>query len=95
MIHHYQLLEALIGCKIIDPDIALNDRILSGMPSKLINIYEAVDEMQSNGECVDFFTLQAELIKRGQLTSIGGHAYITHLITVSGLLTRPSWEHWQ
>ena len=51
-------------------------------------IYRAISEMLTAGKPVDLVTLAEELVKRGQIETVGGHAYICSL--TDGVPPRPN-----
>jgi replicative DNA helicase len=77
---------AVLGSVLIDPDaiikIAPTLRVEDFFVDRHRWIYEATLALHERRQAVDFVTLCDELERRGQLTDIGGQAYIIELLNV-------------
>ncbi len=78
--------EAVLGALMIDPEGLF--RVLSFLRAEDFYlqkhrwIYEAILAIHERRDPIDFLTLTTELESRGQLASVGGAAYVSHLLNV-------------
>ncbi len=84
--HNKSTEEALVGAVLIDPGayevIAPTLRAADLHNGRARIVYTAIEKLRSRGDQVDHVTLADHLESTGQLTEIGGAAYLTHLVNV-------------
>lgn len=81
--HSLEAEEAVIGSVLIDPETLYRVPFLSANDFFLVKhqwIWSALLALNERRAPVDFVTVCEELNRRGQLTDVGGQAYISHLI---------------
>ena len=84
MPHSFEAEKAVIGAILINPDSYYNVAQFLQAEDFYIHrtrfIWEAITRLQHHHTPVDFLTLTEELDRAGQLTEVGGPAYLTELI---------------
>ena len=82
--HSFDAEKAVIGAILINPDSYYNISQFLQAEDFYIHrtrfIWEAITRLQQHRTPVDFLTLTEELDRAGQLTEVGGPAYLTQLI---------------
>ncbi len=85
--HNIEAEEAVLGSLLIDPDAIIRIATFLAPPDFYIErhgwIYEAIRDLHERREPADLVTLTDELERRGQLTQVGGSAYLTGLINAT------------
>ncbi|MCB0155242.1 MAG: replicative DNA helicase [Anaerolineae bacterium] len=85
--HNLEAEEAVLGSLLIDPDAILQVATFLEPTDFFVErhgwIYEAVRDLHERREPADLVTLSDELERRGQLSEIGGPAYLSSLINAT------------
>ena len=85
--HNIEAEEAVLGALLIDPDAILRVATFLDPVDFFVErhgwVYESIRELHERREAVDLVTLSDELERRGQLSDIGGPAYLSSLINAT------------
>jgi replicative DNA helicase len=85
--HNLEAEEAILGSLLIDPDAILRVATFLNPDDFYVTrhswIYEAIRDLHERREPPDLVTLADELERRGQLSEVGGPAYISSLINAT------------
>lgn len=85
--HNIEAEEAILGSLLIDPDAIIRVSTFLKPTDFYVErhewVYESVLDLHERREPADLVTLSDELERRGQLTEIGGAAYLTGLINAT------------
>ncbi|MBN1218724.1 MAG: replicative DNA helicase [Anaerolineae bacterium] len=85
--HNVEAEEAVLGSLLIDPDAIIRVATFLAPTDFYVErhswVYEAIRDLHERREPADLVTLTDELERRGQLTEIGGSAYLTSLINAT------------
>jgi replicative DNA helicase len=85
--HNVEAEEAVLGSLLIDPDAIIRIATFLGPDDFYVErhswLYEAIRDLHERREPADLVTLTDELERRGQLSEIGGSAYLTSLINAT------------
>ena len=85
--HNVEAEEAVLGSLLIDPDAIIRIATFLGPADFYVErhswLYEAIRDLHERREPADLVTLTDELERRGQLSEIGGPAYLSGLINAT------------
>jgi replicative DNA helicase len=85
--HNVEAEEAILGSLLIDPDAIVRVATFLNPADFFVErhgwIFEAIRDLHERREPADLVTLTDDLERRGQLTQVGGSAYLTGLINAT------------
>jgi replicative DNA helicase len=85
--HNVEAEEAVLGSLLIDPDAIVRVATFLNPADFFVErhgwIFEAIRDLHEKREPADLVTLTDDLERRGQLTQVGGSAYLTGLINAT------------
>lgn len=85
--HNVEAEEAVLGSLLIDPDAIVRVATFLNPADFFVErhgwIFEAIRDLHERREPADLVTLTDDLERRGQLTQVGGSAYLTGLINAT------------